>query len=232
MQAKIARHRRVAALINFQDIAIRHQEYVALRDADGLSEAGVVHEVAIVAVDGDKILGHCEAQHEFEVFLARVASHVNRLRAAVEDVRAQTKEAVNGASDDGFVAGDGICRDDHGVALFDAHLLMRAVRHSNQGGRRLALRTRRHNDRLLRRMGVQLISRQKYPIRDVEIAKFRRQAHVVHHAPADDRKPAPVYGRRVSHLLDAGDERGETGDNDAALRLPYETGQRLTDDRL
>ena len=135
-------------------------------------------------------------------------------------------------SDDGLVSGDGVGGDDYGVTGLNAYLLVGASRHAHEGGCGLALRAGGHDDGFFRDAGFELVGGDDQAVRHAEVAEFRGESDIVHHAAADDSESTSVYCRSIRHLLDSRDKRGKAGDDDSALRLTDETGQRLADDGL
>ena len=70
-------------LVDLEDVAIGEDEGVAFGHADALGKTRVGDEVAVLAVDGDEVLGLEDALDDLELVLAGVAADVDVLDAVV-----------------------------------------------------------------------------------------------------------------------------------------------------
>ena len=125
-------------LVDLEDITVGEDEGVAFGHAHTLREAGVGDEVAVLAVDGDEVLGLEDALDDLELVLAGVATDVHVLDAVVEDAGALAEEVVDVAGDGLLVSGDGVGGEDDGVAFGDGDVAVGAVGDAREGARGLA----------------------------------------------------------------------------------------------
>jgi hypothetical protein len=86
----------------------------------------VANEVAVVAVDGDEVLGADEVDEQALLFLRAVAADVNQAVGAVvaDDVGVAAIEVVDDAEDALLVAGNDARAEDDSVAGVDVRVLV------------------------------------------------------------------------------------------------------------
>ena len=77
----------------------------------------------------------------------------------------------------------------------------------------------RHVDDLVVGQVARLLVVDEDALGHVEVAEVLGDAHVAHHAAAEERDPPAVGGRGIQHLLHAVDVAGEARDDDPARRL-------------
>ena len=150
----------------------------------------------------------------------------------IDHFRPRQEEFVDHAGDRSLVAGDRSGGDDHGVTLTQSHVAKLAVREAAEGGHRLPLRTGEDIDDAIVREHRGIAGLDEGALWIGEIPEFLGNAHVVLEAAPHRGDKAPVLRCRVDHLLDARDERGEGGDENAAVDLAEDFVIRLTDHPL
>ncbi len=92
---------------------------------------------------------------------------------------------------------------------------MVTVGHAHEGGGRLALGAGGDNGYLLRRQAAHPLQGNQDILRSPQVLLLKGHLDVVHHAAAGDEHVPAVGVGGVEHLLDAGDEGSEGGDDDA-----------------
>src|SRR5208283_4861165 len=97
-----------AEFVEFQNIAAFDQHDFADRAAHGTGHFGVQFELAVFAVDGNKVTRLDQVDDELEFFLAGVSADVDRRRSSVfvDDVGFAAEEVIDHAVDRFLVAGD------------------------------------------------------------------------------------------------------------------------------
>ena len=105
---------------------------------------------------------------------------------------------------------------------------MLAVRDAREGRERLALAARAHDDDLLGRDALQLVSIDEVLVGNVEISQLASDIGVLHHRAACDDNLAAVRARGVANLLHAVDMARKRCDDDTLLRLADDAVQGLT----
>ena len=136
----------------------------------------------------------------------------------VDDLRAQSQQAVDHLSDGLFVAGDGAGGNNDEIAGADLHVAVAGLRHAGQRRQRLALAAGGDKHDFLRRVFVDLGNVDEHIVRHMKIAQFLRHLGIGHHtAPADGHLAAVLDGQ-VHDLLDTINVGGE-GRYDNALFL-------------
>jgi len=92
----------------------------------------VVHQVAVLAMDGNKEAGTREVEHHLVLLAAGVTRNMDFGPFVVVYFGAGAVEVVDGAVDQFFVARDGCGRDHDVIARADVHLAMLAHCHAHQ----------------------------------------------------------------------------------------------------
>ena len=185
-----------------------------------------------LAVDRDEVLRLRQAEHQLQLFLARMARDVGALDRVVEDVRAGLEQVVDRPRHVLLVAGDRAGADDHRVAGLDLDEAVIAVRHPGETGHRLALGAGRGDDELVVRDVLDLVLGD-HPRRLVgQVAEIGRDPGVLLHRAADDRDLAVEVGGGVEDLLDPGDVARERRDDHPAVERLHDLAERLADGPL
>ena len=150
----------------------------------------------------------------------------------MHDGRAEPVEVVDRLADALFVAGDRRRADHDRVARVDLHARMVAHRHARERRHRLALRARRDDHDLVRRVFVDLLEPDHPLLRNVQVAELRRIVHHVRERAAEERDAAAEADRLIHDLLDARHVRRERRDDDAPRRAREDVRERFADDAL
>ena len=98
--------------------------------AEAFSQLGVLPQLGILAVDGNKILRLAQHMQQLDFLLAGVARNVHLAQLAVDDVCAAAVKLVDDARHRLLVAGNGGGGDDYHVGRSDLQLAVLAVRHA------------------------------------------------------------------------------------------------------
>ena len=218
--------------VQLEHVAIDEDEGVLFSDAHLAGQAGVQDEVAVLAVHRHEELRLDEGVDDLELFPRRVTADVDVVGAVVHDASAEPEEVIDGAIDKRLVAGDGRRGEHDGIVRLDLDVLMVAVGHAGEGRRRLALGTCRYDNYVFGGHVLELVDAEAHLAREVEVAPLARHLHVVHHAATGDEDLAPCRLGGIDHLLDARDQGGEGGDDDATGRIREDVGQRFADHLL
>ena len=160
------------------------------------------------------------------------AAHVHVLGAVVEDARALPEEIVDVAGDGVLVAGDGGSGEHDGVALGNADVAVRAVRHARQGARGLTLAARRDDGKAGRGGLPHLVDTHDRSRGRVEVLELAGHGDVVDHRAARDEHLAAREDGGVDHLLGARDERGEGRHDDAAIGVDHDVAEGFAHELL
>jgi len=84
-----------------------HNKALSSGDPHPHRQAGVVHHVAVLPVDGDEPLGPGHGQKGLELALTGVPAHVDRLHSGVDHLGSAAVKAVDDASDSHSLPGMG-----------------------------------------------------------------------------------------------------------------------------
>ena len=90
-------------------------------------------EVAILTMNGDKILWFYQVQQQFQFFLAAVPVDMDLCQLVVQDLSPLLEEIVYSPVNQRFIAGNGCCRKHYGIAPLDMNMGMVSVSHAHQG---------------------------------------------------------------------------------------------------
>src|SRR5205823_8903053 len=142
-----------------------------------------------------------EGLNDLELLLRRMTADVNVGDPAVQHSGAETKEIIDGAVNERLVPGKRRGGQDNGVAGHDLDVLVVAVCHSGQRGRRLALAAGSDNGNLLRSRAAKVIDIQSHFAREVKVAVLSSHLNVVEHAPAGDEDFPPTDSRGIDNVL-------------------------------
>ena len=162
----------------------------------------------VLAVYGDHIARLQDVVAVEQFAGGRVPRDVNLGVALVHDGRAELGQAVDDAVDRVLVPRNQARGEDDRVALADLDAVLE-VRHAREDGHRLALRSGAHVDDAIVRQLERDLEVDQHPLGNLEVAELRGDAHVAHHAAADQGDLASVRDRGIQHLLDAVDVTGE-----------------------
>ena len=119
----------------------------------------------------------------------------------IVDLSALAEQVVNRATDHLLVAGYGCGREDHRIAVLNAHKAMILVCDTGQCRGWLPLATRAYNHDLLRVKLVDIFDANERPFRNVQVAQLHRHLYVIEHAaPSECNKPVVAYSS-IDNLL-------------------------------
>ena len=187
-----------------------------LRHLERAGEAHVLDEVARLAVHGHRDLGAHPLVHACQLVAARVARDVDEMVVLGDHLDAERDEAVVHPVDGELVAGNDLRREDHHVALAEAHMGMFVDGDARQRRPWLALAAGAQVEHLVGRQGRGVAVAEKGDVL-VEVAGgARRVGDAPQRAPDEGELAAVRLGDR-SDGLDARDVRGEAGDGDVAF---------------
>ena len=99
----------------------------------------------------------------------------------MDDLGSETQQAINHASDVGFVSGNGMTRQNHRVMFSDLEPLTVAARHQRQRRHWFALASRRNNAHLARWIVVGLLDINQCVVWDSQHSKISGHAHILLH---------------------------------------------------
>ncbi len=173
-------------------------------------------EHAIGAVDGHKVARLEQVEEHLELLLGRVARDVDACLFAIDDVRAASEQIVDVAVDGRLVARDGLGRDQHRVAVFELDVAVASLRHAGEGGVGLALRAGGDDADLVIWQAGHLVQRRHGARRIAQVPQVMGDARVLLHAAARQRHAATELLGGLDDELDAREQRGKGGDDDAA----------------
>ena len=179
---------------------------VLLRDiAQVLGRLGVALELLELTVHGQEVLRVRQGQHKLLFFLAGVARNMGVVHVLVDDLGAQSQQAVDDLGNGLFVAGDGTGRDDDKVVGADLDLTVAGLRHAGQRRQRLALAAGGNEHDLFRRVLVDLLDGDQHIVRGMQVPQFAGHLGVGDHAAAADGHLAARLNGQVDDLLHAVD---------------------------
>ena len=194
-------------------------------------DAGVVHQVAVLAVHRDEALGLGHLHEGLQLAGLGVAADVHRLGARVDHFGAPPVQLVDDPSDRPFVARDGVGADDHHVAFADPQPLVVAGGHEREGRHGLALRTGGDDAHLAGRHGVDVLDVDLGALRDVDHAQAGAELDVLAHGATERGHLAAVGHGGVDDLLHPVQVAGEAGHDDALARVGGEDPAQRDADR-
>src|SRR5450755_365270 len=200
-------------------IAVLAQQHVGRRDAHAQSEAGMVHQVPVLAVYGHETLGLGHLHEGLQLTRLGMPADVHGLGARVDDLGPAPVQLVDDPPDRPFVARDGVGADDHHVVPADAQPLVVTGGHEGQGRHGLPLGAGGDDTHLAGRDGVDVLDVDLGPLGHVDEAQPGSELHVLAHRSAQGRYLAAVGGGRIDDLLDPVQMAGEAGHHDAFVRL-------------
>ena len=97
-----------ARWVDFDDVTVVDNHHVVGRDAHALGRFRVLHQHAVLAVDGQKILGPGEGQHQLVVFLGTVTRDVNAFVFAIDHLSPAHHELIDGVNHCNGIAWNGV----------------------------------------------------------------------------------------------------------------------------
>src|SRR5579862_5109472 len=204
-------------------IGVVELEHVSIFDHDGVfdgaglhGDLGVAMEIAIIAVDGNEVLGPDQVDEEAHFFLAAVTAHVDEACGAVigDDVGIAAVEVVDDAEDAFFVAGNDARTENDRVAAFDAGVLVVVDGGAAERAHGLALSSADEQHELFGRKIAKLAGIDDEARRRVDIAKILRDLSALDHGAADDGHLAAMLAGEVERNADAVDGRREAAEED------------------
>jgi len=151
----------------FEHRAAFHDKDVLPWHAHLLRHEGVVHQVAVLAMDRHKEAGPDKVEHQLVLLPAGVPRNVDLHPLVVIDVGASAEEVVDRAVDQFLVAWNGRSGDDDAVARTDVHCAVLAPGHAHQGRGRLALAASAGDGYFVGRESIHLLWRQQFLRRQV-----------------------------------------------------------------
>src|SRR5215471_1796023 len=208
-----------ALAVDLEDLAgIHHEALFESGVSQVLGEAGMLGELAELAVDGHEVARANQVQHQAHLLDAAVAGDVDRrIHAAVHDVGAAAGHVVDHAEDRLLVARNDARAEHHGIALFDGDVFVIVHRDARERGHRLALGAA-DQDCYLGGCGLHYVLwAQEDTVRNIKQSIRVGDLGDGDHAAADDGHAAAALGSEIEHELDAMDGAREARDDDAAL---------------
>ena len=154
------------------------------------------------------------------------------MRVLENDIRALDGELVDDLVDRLLVARNRVRTHDDHIVRADCDFAVHAARHAGERCHALALRTRRDEDGLLRRVILQLIDFNQRALRNLNIAELVRNADDIDHRPALDHDLSAVLVGGVDDLLHAVHIRREGRDDDAVFPVLRKNQIKGAADRL
>ena len=208
-----------AVVVDFQNVARFHDESLfQAGEAQVLGQAGVLGELAKLAVDGHEVARAHQVQDQLLLLRAGMAGDVQRrVHAAVQDVGAAARHVVDHAEDGLFVAGDDAGAEHHGVALFHGDVLMVIDGHARQRRHGFALGAGDEDGHFVGRQAHGILGAQQDAVGNIQQAERVRDLGHRHHASANHRHAAAEFLRQIEDQLDAVDGGTEAGDHYPAL---------------
>ena len=167
-----------------------------------------------------------------QLLCAPVTRDVHRRVVLVQHLRARPREPVDRVVHAELVPGDGLRRDDHGVARFDRHRRVVVVGDARHRRHRLALASGAEDQLLVPRKLGELVWPENRVVRDVHVAEVARDVGVLAHRAADECDLSPALDAGVDRLLHAVHVRRERGDENAPGAAREDLAERLADDPL
>lgn len=210
-----------------EHLAALDDKDVFLGNAYFLGEAGMMHQLTILAMDWHKEARAGEVEHHFVLLPAGVTRDVHPGPLVVIDLGAGAVEVVDGPVDQLFVPGDGCRRDDDVIAGADVHLAMLPDRHPHQRRRGLTLAAGARDSHLVRRQAVHLLRAQQLVGRQVQVPQLGRALDVLQHRASHDAQLPAVPESSLVHLLHPRDVRGEGGHDDPPVGAGKDLVERL-----
>ena len=201
-----------------EHVAVLGDEHPVRGDPGVDREPRVLREHAVLAVHGDEVAGPDPAQQLHEVLPAPVARHVDLRGAGVDDVAAEAEEVADEPRDGALVARDGARGEDHGVPGAGRDVAVLADADHGERRERLALAAGHEDDGPVAGPARERAGGDPGSFGEAEEAEVERHLGVVHHAAAEEGDRPAGPDRQVGHALDAGDRRGEAGDEHPAAR--------------
>jgi len=221
-----------AGLVEDDDVAILGEENLGLRVASGehaLGHAGMLRQLAILAMDRDEVARAHEREHQLELFLAAVAGDVDVLDAFVNHVGAAPGKVIDHAPDRLLVPRNRARRDHDRVVVSDLDEAMVVDGHARQRRHRFALRSGTEAQHVLRGVardvGIANLDAGRYP----QIAEALRNLRVLNHPAPDECDFAIELRRQIHEDLHPVGARCERRDDQFSRRAREDLLERFDD---
>jgi hypothetical protein len=207
-------------MVDLEDVAgLHHEGFLQTRESQVFGQAGVLRELAELAVNGHEIARPHQVEHQLHFLHAGVPGDVQRrVHAAVHDVGPAARHVVDHAEDGLLIAGNDARAQNHRVAPVHGDLFVVVDGHARERRHRLALSARNEDGDFVGRKVHDILRAKQNPVGNIEQAERMGDFGDRDHAAADYGDTASVFLGEIEHQLDAVDGGTETGDHNAALR--------------
>jgi hypothetical protein len=208
------------AFVQFQNVAVFNDDGV-LDGAGFHGQAGVAHQVAVVAVHRNEVFGANQVDEQALLFLRAVAADVNQSVGSVvaDDVGATAVEVIDDAKDPLFIAGNNARAEDDGVPGVDVGVLVVVDGGPRQRAHGFTLSAADKDHQLLGVEVAHLAGVDNQAGGNVDVAQVLGNLSGLHHGAADDGDFAVVLARQIEGDLDAKDGGREAGEEELLLGL-------------
>ena len=187
-------------LIQFQHLAdVAHKDVIRIH-THVFCQFLVLHQMAVFAVDGHKVLRLHQRVQKLDFLLAGVAGYVY-LRILVIYIDAAAVHFVDDVAHQLLVAGDGVGRQHHQVTGGEFHLIVIGEGHTVQSGHGLALGAGGDDGHLAGLVAADFVDVDQHLIGHGHVSQFHGGPHHVQHAASGDGYLAAVFGAVVDDLL-------------------------------
>ena len=176
-------------------------------------------QVTVFAVYGYEKFGIEKIVQYLVLFLAGVPRNVNFFQAFINDVRALFIKIVDDAVHHFFISGNGRRGNNNRIVVSDRHFVEIARSHTGKRAHRLALRTRRNDQKLAVEQVFTLFDIDQYTFGYLELAYFNGGIDDLEHAPSRQSHFTAILYRQIDNLLQAVHVGRECRDNQPTIHV-------------
>ena len=209
-------HNLRGVLIHLQHISGLDDEYIFLRDAEGLRHFRVGFQVTVLAVHRNRVFRLYKRIDEFQLFLTGMSGYVGILE---DDFRALCRKLVYHAGNRFLISRNGVGAEDDGVVRLDGHLAVYVRRHPGERRHGLSLAAGGDEHHFLRRIILHLVNLNQCVFRDIEIAKLGGRGDDIYHAPPLHNDFPSIFVSRIDNLLHAVHIGGKGRDDEPCILM-------------
>src|SRR5581483_633895 len=205
-----------AEFVEFQDVSALDEHDVADGTMHRRRQFRVQFQLAIFAMNGDKVARLDQVNNQLQFFLAGVPADVDGRRRAVfvDHVRFAPKEVIDHPVNGFLISGDDARGQHYGVALLDLGVLVIVHCRPRHGGHGFTLRPADQYANLLRGKVLHLPGMNQQAVRNLDVAQvFRDLGGTGHGAPDESYFPSMLPGQ-FDRQLDAMYGRRKAGDKE------------------
>ena len=183
----------------FNNITVVDDQRVVLWHTHRMTGLGVLHQHAVLTVNGDEELGLGESQHQLLVLLKTMAGHMNALTFAVDNLRPEHHQPVDRVDHGNRVSWNRAGGENNRVGGFNPDLGMFTTGDAAQGRKWFALATGHQQQGFAIGHIIDLLDRHKQLIRSPHVAKFTGFGDHIQHGTPQEANLATVLERQLKN---------------------------------